>query len=334
MSRIGYGEQTMLDIIGTKDVQLNKIANVLLLENEIVKDIPYKVMNKGEKHEEVILSYAPTPQRRMYNEAIVPDVSKFVKRTYASDKFETTSRLDEDLAQVGGSVNYNRMKVLLGHTTGMSNEFGRTLFYGTPSGEQEHTDGLATIYDSSTGEAGSQVVLASDSGPDDNNYTSIFAVNWGDNFFGVYPEGTKAGIEVLDRCAGKPIKIEGVNRHGVAGSYYGYEETLKQRHGLVAADYRYGGRIANIRVPDLKTGNASDLIDLLIDLQESLKVQKGAVIYVNKVIKSILRKQARAEVKGGGGLTYMNYFGEEVLAFGENPIRTCESISINEGKVS
>lgn len=336
MSAIGYAKQTMLDIVGTKDVQVNKIINVLAAQNEIVKDIPYMQMNKGDKHEEVILSYVPTPVRRMYNEGVIPDVAKFVKRTYNADKFETTAQLDEDLAIIGQGVNYNLMKVMLGHATGMANEYGRTIFYGTPEGESEGTDGLATIYNSLTGETESQIVNADDgSGADDNGYTSIFAVNWGEGqFFGVYPENTKAGIETLKRNGGERVKINGVNRSGVSGDFYGYEETLKQRHGLVAADYRFGGRIANIRVDALKTGGAADLIDLLIDLQESIRVQKGTCIYVNKVIKSILRKQARNEVKGGGGLTYMNYHGEEVLAFGEMPIRTCDAISITEGKVS
>lgn len=335
MSAIGFAKQTMLDIVGTKDVQINKIINVLAAQNEVVKDIPYIQMNKGDKHEEVILSYVPTPVRRMYNEGVVSDVAKFVKRSYTADKFETTAQLDEDLAIVGQGVNYNLMKIMLGHATGMANEYGRTIFYGTPEGEAEGTDGLATIYSSSAGETKSQLVMASTAGADDNGYTSIYAANWGEGqLFGVYPEGTKAGIETIKRNGGERVKIQGVNRLGVAGEYYGYEETLKQRHGLVAADYRFGGRIANIRVDELKSGNAADLIDLLIDLQESIRVQKGTCIYVNKVIKSILRKQVRSEVKGGGGLTYMNYHGEEVLAFGDMPIRTCDSISLTEGKVS
>lgn len=336
MSAIGYGAQTMLDIVGTKDVQVNKIINVLAAQDEIVKDLPYFQMNKGDKHEEVILSYAPTPVRRQYNEGVVPDVAKFAKRTYTADKFETTARLDEDLATVGKGVNYNLMKVMLGHATGMANEYGRTIFYGTPEGESEGTDGFATIYSSLTGETASQIVNADDgTGADDNGYTSIYAANWGEGqLFGVYPEGTKAGIETLRRNGGERVKIIGPNRHGVTGEFYGYEETLKQRHGLVAADYRFGGRICNIRVDQLKTGNAADLIDLLIDLQESMRIQKGTAIYVHRVIKSILRKQARNEVKGGGGLTYGNYFGEEVLMFGDSPIRTCDSISLQEGKVS
>lgn len=326
----------MLDIVGTKDVQVNKIINVLAAQDEVVKDLPYFPMNKGDKHEEVILSYIPTPKRRMYNEGVVPDVAKFAKRSYTADKFETTAQLDEDLAIVGQGVNYNLMKIMLGHATGMAKEYGRTIFYGTPEGESEGTDGFATIYNSLTGETAGQIVNADDgSGANDNGYTSIYAANWGEGqLFGVYPEGTKAGIETIKRNGGERVKIQGVNRLGVAGEFYGYEETLKQRHGLVAADYRFGGRIANIRVDALKTGSAADLIDLLIDLQESLRVQKGGIIYVNKVIKSILRKQARNEVKGGGGLTYANYHGEEVLMFGDMPIRTCDAISLTEGKVS
>lgn len=337
MSAIGYAKQTMLDIVGTKDVQVAKIINILAAQNEVVKDIPYVQMNKGDKHEEVILSYAPTPVRRMYNEGVLPDVAKFAKRTYSSDKFETTAQLDEDLALVGQGKNYNMMKVMLGHATGMANEYGRTIFYGTPEGESEGTDGLATIYSSLTGEAASQIVNADPLNvyADDLGYTSIYVANWGEGqLFGAYPEGTKAGIETIMRNGGERVKVQGVNRSGVAGEFYAYEETLKQRHALIAADYRFGARVANIRVDQLKTGNAADLIDLLIDAQESLRIQKGGIIYVNKVIKSILRKQAKADVKGGGGLTYMNYHGEEVLAFGDMPIRTCDAISLTEGKVS
>lgn len=335
MAAIGFGKQTMLDIVGTKDVQVSKIINILAAQNEIVKDVPYFQMNKGTKHEEVILSYIPSPVRREYNEGVLPDVAKFAKRTYTGDKFETTARLDEELAVVGAGKNYNMMKVMLGHATGMANEYGRTIFYGTPEGEAEGTDGLATIYSSLTGETKSQIVNADDgTGANDLGYTSIYAANWAEGqLFGVYPEGTKAGIETIMRNNGERVKIQGANRNGVMGEFYGFEETLRQRHGLVAADYRFGGRVANIRVDQLKTGNADDLVDLLIDLQESIRIQGGTCIYMNKVLKSILRKQARQEVKGGGGLTYMNYHGEEVLSFGDMPIRTCDAISLAEGKV-
>lgn len=334
MAAIGNKAQTLMDLAKFESIKTQKIAEVLTLRNDVLNDIPYQVMNEGQYHKEFIRSYLPTPTRRMINEATQPQPTKIVERTFVEDKFESTSRIDEDAAIRGRGVKFNRFVMAQGHLAGMGNEHGRTVFYGTPATETQKADGLATIYGSLTGETKSQIINASPIAPvDDLNYTSIYTVNWGDNFFGVFPQGTKAGIEHLDRSGDKPMKIEGVDRNGAAGSFYGYEETFKLRHSLVPKDFRYGGRVANIRVPDLKTGNAADLINLLIDVQETLREQNGGVAYVHPVIHSILRKQARNDVKGGGGLTYENYYGKQVLMFGDMPIRRAESISLNEGLV-
>lgn len=335
MAAIGYKAQTLMDLAKFESIKTQKIAEVLTLRNEILNDIPYSVFNEGQYHKEFIRSYIPTPTRRMINEATQPQPTKIVERTFVEDKFESTSRIDEDAAVRGRGVNFNRFVMAQGHLAGMANEHGRTVFYGTPATETQKADGLATIYGSLTGETKSQIVNASAglAAPDDSQYTSIYVVNWGDNFFGGFPQGTKAGIEHIDRSKGGTIKIEGTDRTGAAGSFYGYEETFKLRHSLIPKDFRYGGRVANIRVPDLKTGNAADLIDLLIDVQECLWEQNGGIAYVHPVLHSILRKQVRDEIKGGGGLTYENYYGKKVLMFGDMPIRRAESISLNEGLV-
>ena len=332
---IGYKQQTLMDMVKLESMSTQKIAEVLTLRNEVLNDIPYSVFNEGSYHKEFIRSYVPTPTRRMINEGTQAQPTKIVERTFVEDKFESLSQIDEDAAIRGRGIKFNRFQFAQGHVAGMANEHGRTVFYGTPASETQKADGLATIYKSLTGETKSQIVDASaGAGIDDLNYTSIYVVNWGDNFFGGFPQGTKAGIEHIDRSGSeKAIKIQGKDRNGVDGQYYGFEETFKLRHSLIPKDYRFGGRVANIRVPDLKTGNAADLIDLLIDVQECLREQSGAVAYVHPVIHSILRKQARNEVKGGGGLTYENYYGKKVVMFGDMPIRRCESISLNEGLV-
>lgn len=47
---------------------------------------------------------------------------------------------------------------------------------------------------------------------------------------------------------------------------------------------------------------------------------------MNRVAHAILHKQALAQVKAGGGLTFMNYGGETVLAFNGIPIRISDSL--------
>lgn len=329
----GVGYVTLADVAKKGD----KVAEVLTLKNPMLKDIPYTQMNEGTIHKESIRSFLPKPVYRKANQAIAAQKSGIEERTFSAAHFESRSQMDAKVAERGGKerVGINRWNQAQGHIQGMANEHANLAIYGSPAGEGNKDVGFMDIYYTvnSAVETSKQVVDAGGVGADN---TSILMVNWGpQSIFGVYPAGTQAGLKRTDYSAGnKLVQLQGLDAAGNTGTFYGYDEIFELDHGLVVKDWRQAARIANIDVSNLVTNTTpADLIDLLITASYKLDDPMGAIIYLNRTVHAILHKQARAEVSTGGGLTFMNYGGEQVLSFNGMPIRIADSILNAEARV-
>ena len=329
----GVGYVTLADVAKKGD----KVAEVLTLKNPMLKDIPYTQMNEGTIHKESIRSFLPRPVYRKANQAIAAQKSGIEERTFSAAHFESRSQMDAKVAERGGKerVGINRWNQAQGHIQGMANEHANLAIYGSPAGEGNKDVGFMDIYYTvnSAVETSKQVVDAGGTGSDN---TSILMVNWGpQSIFGVYPAGTQAGLKRTDYSAGgKLVQLQGLDAAGNTGTFYGYDEIFELDHGLFVKDWRQASRIANIDVSNLIANtSAADLIDLLITASYKLDDPMGAIIYLNRTVHAILHKQARAEVSTGGGLTFMNYGGEQVLSFNGMPIRIADSILNSEARV-
>lgn len=330
----GVGYVTLADVAKKGD----KVAEVLTLKNPMLKDIPYTQMNEGTIHKESIRSFLPKPVYRKANQAIAAQKSGIEERTFSAAHFESRSQMDAKVAERGGKerVGINRWNQAQGHIQGMANEHANLAIYGSPAGEGNKDVGFMDIYytvNTATNETAKQVVDAGGTGSDN---TSILMVNWGpQSIFGVYPAGTNAGLKRTDYSAGgKLVQLQGLDAAGNTGTFYGYDEIFELDHGLVVKDWRQAARIANIDVSNLVTNTTpSDLIDQLITASYKLDDPMGAIIYMNRTVHAILHKQARAEVSTGGGLTFMNYGGEQILSFNGMPIRIADSILNTEARI-
>jgi hypothetical protein len=78
---------------------------------------------------------------------------------------------------------------------------------------------------------------------------------------------------------------------------------------------------------------AAALIDLMITAIYKLDKMEGAVFYMNRIAHAILHKQVRKDVINGGGLTFMNFEGEQVMSFNGLPIRIADSLLTTEARV-
>lgn len=330
----GVGYVTLADVAKKGD----KVAEVLTLKNPMLKDIPYTQMNEGTIHKESIRSFLPKPVYRKANQAIAAQKSGIEERTFSAAHFESRSQMDAKVAERGGKerVNINRWNQAQGHIQGMANEHANLAIYGSPAGEGNKDVGFMDIYytvNTATNETAKQVVDAGGTGSDN---TSILMVNWGpQSIFGVYPAGTQAGLKRTDYSAGgKLVQLQGLDAAGNTGTFYGYDEIFELDHGLVVKDWRQASRICNIDVSNLVTNTTpADLIDQLITASYKLDDPMGAIIYMNRTVHAILHKQARAEVSTGGGLTFMNYGGEQILSFNGMPIRIADSILNTEARI-
>lgn len=340
MAALGTKLVTLADVTKSKNKTIGGVAEVLVQENPMLKDIPYQEMNEGTIHKEDIRSGLPAVYYRKANQAIPASKSTIEERTFTAAHFESKSQMDTKVASRGGvdRIAYNRWNQAIGHIQAQANEHASLTIYGSPNDAARKSAGFMDIYstvNTSTDETAKQVV---DGGGTTGDNTSILLVCWGAlSVFGVYPSGTQAGLKRTDRSAGnKEVQIAALDSNGDAGTFWGYEEQFEIDHGLVVKDYRQASRICNIDPALLLSGvGAANLIDLMISsIYKIHNLSNGTpVFYMNRTIEAFLDKQSLTAVGQGGGITYGNYQGERVLMFRGIPIRRADAILNTEDRI-
>lgn len=337
MAAIGNRLVTLADVAKTRKTGIGKIAEVMIQENAILKDIPYMPMNEGVIHKENIRSSLPAVYYRKANEAIPASKTTTEERTYTAAHFESKSQIDQKVAERGGKdrVAFNRWNQAMGHIQANAIEHAKLLFYGSPLDNPQKVPGLFDIYSTlNTSEPASKQII--DAGGSGSDNMSIALIHWGEqSIFGVYPAGSQAGLKRTDRGL---TQIQATDTLGNPGAFWGFEEDFEVDHGLVVKDYRQGVRIANIDKSEIvgNTVNAADLIDLMISASYRITNPSNGkgVWYMPRTLQAVLHKQALANVSAGGGLTFQNYQGERVLTFLDRPIRISDALLDSEARVT
>jgi len=340
MAALGTKLVTLADVAKSKNKQIGKVAEVLSQENPMLMDIPFMEMNEGTIHKEDIRSALPAVYYRKANQAIPASKSTIEERTFQASHFESKSQIDEAVAKRGGvdRIAYNRWNQAMGHLEAQAQEHAALTIYGSPESSTLKSAGLFDVYSSlAAAEPSSAQII--DGGSSDSDLTSILLVHWGErSVFGVYPKGTQAGLKRTDRSAGgKLVPIDALDSAGDAGTIWGYEEQFEIDHGIVVKDYRQAARIANLDISNLQTGSsAADLIDLMISAAYRIhNPQNGTgVWYVNRSIEAFLHKQALTKVGAGGGLSFENFEGKQILMFLGRPVRRADALLNSESQVT
>lgn len=339
MAAIGTKLLTMSDVAKNKNTQIGKVAEVLVQSNPVLAHMPYVQMNEKTVHVETLRSNLPNIYYRKANQPIPASKSRLEERTFSAAHFESKSQIDEMVASRGGAemINFNRWNQATAHIQAMAQEHADLLFYGSPLEDSRKVAGITDILSTLNANepTSKQIINAGGIGGDN---TSVFFVHWGiDKVFGVYPAGSQAGLVRKDNGR---VQIMGTDEQGNPGTFWGYEEQFMIDHGLVVKDYRALARVCNIDISDLKTGgsNAAELLKLMTRahyrIPAAIRAAKGGYVYMNSTITSFLHEQALDKVGAGGGLTYQNYQGEQVLMFLGRPVIECDAILNNESAVA
>lgn len=340
MAALGASLLTMSDVAKSKNKQIGKVAEVLVQENPMLNDIPYMVMNEKTSHVEEIRDTLPTVYYRKANQPIPASKTTTSERVFQATHFESKSQIDSVVAKRGGAdrVAYNRWNQAQGHIQAHALEHASLTIYGSPFTSNLKSAGLFDIYSTlAAAEPTSNQVI--DAGGSSADLTSIIRVHWGErSVFGIYPDGTQAGLKRTDRTPGENlIQIYGTDVNSNVGFYWGYEEDFEIDHGLVVKDYRMAARVANIDIDNLKSGaSAADLIDTMISAHYKIfNPQVGVgVWYLNRTLEAFLHKQTLTKVGAGAGLRFDNYQGQKVLEFLGFPVRRADAILNTEAQVT
>lgn len=337
MATVGGTLRTLGDHAKERDPKGNsaKIVELLAETNEIVLDALFKEGNMTNGDQQSQRTGLPTTYYGKMNMGIPNSKSTSVQVQESCAELVSRSQIDVRVANLDGDVKNARMNEGKAHLESMEQKFSNTMFYGSAVNPEEFI-GLANRYSSTTAGNGQNIILGGGSGSDN---TSIYLAGWSDNgFYCIYPKGTKAGLQQIDRG------IQEV-QDGDGNYYSAYVDYWHWNAGIMLKDWRYVVRIPNIDVSDLIAGTgtqattASTFITKLMARAIHRIPSKSAKLcfYVNRTTASMLT--VLAQEKSNAVLNIeegLNQFGKSIftLKFLGIPVRICDQITEAESLVS
>ena len=332
MSVLAATHPTLLDVTKRLDPEgkIDTIAEILSQTNEILDDMVWLEGNLPTGHRTTVRSGLPAPTWRKLYGGVQPTKSATVQVTDACGMLEAYAEVDKALADLNGNSAAFRLSEDRAHIEGVNQEFASTLFYGNEANEPEAFTGFGARFNDQSA-ANGENILTDAATPDGNDNTSIWLVVWGPNtVHGIYPKGSKAGLDMNDKGQ---VTIENVDGNG--GRMEAYRTHYRWDCGLSVRDWRYVVRI-NIDQEDLVKNAASgpDLIDLMtqaVELVPSLSMGRPA-FYANRTVRSFLRRQIANKV-AASTLTIEQVAGKHVTMFDGIPLRRCDAITNTEAGI-
>jgi len=332
MATLATTHPTLLDVTKRLDPQgkIDTIAEIMNQTNEILDDMVWLEGNLPTGHRTTVRTGLPTPTWRKLYGGVQPGKSRTVQVTDATGMLEAYAEVDKALADLNGNSAAFRLSEDRAHIEGMNQEFASTLFYGNEATEPEAFTGFGARFNDQSAENGDNIITSAAT-PDSTDNTSIWLVVWGPNtVHGIYPKGSKAGLNMEDKGQ---VTIENVDGNG--GRMEAYRTHYRWDCGLSVRDWRYVVRV-NLDQEDLVKNAASgpDLIDLMtqaVELIPSLSMGRPA-FYMNRTLRSFLRRQIANKV-AASTLTIEQVAGKHVTMFDGIPVRRCDSITNTESGI-
>lgn len=332
MSTIGNTYLTLADVFKRTDAdkQIAAVIELLAQDNPILQDMIVKECNDGTTHLTTVRTGIPEGTWRMLYQGVQPTKSTTAQVRDATGMIEAWSEIDEKLVRMTGDSAGLRLSEAQAFLEGLNQGVATSMFYGDQATSPAKFTGFAPRFNKiATSGSGAQIVDAGGTGSDN---TSIWFIVWGENtVHGLYPKGSKAGIDREDK--GKQTKT---NADGSILDVV--RERFQWDIGLSVRDYRYVSRIANIDVSDVKAGNVK-LYDFMRKAYYKLKQRRvmggRAAIYLNTDMLEALDALA---TNGGTTdnfvrLTRKEIEGEEVLTYRGIPLRESDALLNTEARV-
>lgn len=313
------------------DGKIAFIVEMLSQTNEILTDMQFSEGNLETGHRATIRTGLPSVFWRLLNQGTQPTKSTTAQITESTGILDAWSEVDKDLAQLGGNVNAFRLSEGKSFLEALNQEMASTLFYGNSSIDPEEFNGLAVRYADLSAANAQNIVDGGGTGSDNS---SIWLTVWGEQgVFGVFPKGSKAGMEHEDLGL---VTVE--TTAGVAGARMrAYQEHWSWKMGIVLKDWRQVVRIPNIDVSNLVAeSSAAELTKLMTKAVHRIQnLNMGrASFYMNRSLFQYLDLQRQDKVNAGGGITYQNVDGKIIPFFRQIPIRICDALIETEARIT
>jgi len=249
------GHSTLIDWAKTLDPNGNvfKVAELLNQSNEVIQFLPFMEGNLPTGHKAAVRSALPTVQLRRFYQGVAPSKSGRATVEDVCAMQEARSEVDKDLAELNGNVAAFRLSEAIAFIEAMNQNFAQQLIYGDTTTNKDGILGLTPRYNSLSASIPSSANIL-DAGGSGSDNTSVWLIVAGaETVTGIYPKGSKAGLEQED--LGVIDAFDASNNR-----YRAYAERWVWKYGLHVKDWRYAVRIANIDVSDLASQTGTQAI--------------------------------------------------------------------------
>lgn len=309
---------------------IGEIIEVLAASNPVIADANVLEGNLVTGHRSIQRTTQPSGSWRLLNYGVAPEKSTTVQKDDTCGILEAYSKVDVDVAELGGNAAAFRASEDDAFIAGLNSTAATAIFYANSLTDPEQMHGLSPRYNDTDGNYSSQIISASGSGSDN---TSVWLITWGPKTCTLlYPKGSSAGLTAEDM--GKQLVTDS---SGLL--YTAYVTKFQWKLGLALMDYRYVIRICNIDVSDLTADAASgaDLMDKMVDAYYArptvdLGNMAKTFFYTNKTVAKYLHKQAQN--KSNVNLSIDDPAGKPVVRFLDAPVHVCDNITSAEATVS
>jgi hypothetical protein len=341
MATLGSNVLTLTDWAKRLDPKgkIQKTVELLSQTNEILKDMLYAEGNLPTGHRTSIRTGLPSVYWRLMNQGVAPSKSTTAQVDEQCGMLEAWSEVDKDLAELNGNVGSFRLNEAMAFLEAMNQEMADTLFYGSAANPEEFV-GFSNRYSDLSATNGQNILDAGGSGSDNS---SVWLVGWGANeCFGVFPQGSKAGIDHEDLGL---VTVE--TTAGIAGNRMrAYQDHWQWKNGLVVKDWRYVARIANIDISDLAglattqaTTASTFIVKMMSRAIDRLPTLSGIspVFYANRTVMSLLRVAALEKSSSAVSIEPgLNQFGQNIFEtkFLGIPVRLVDRLTITETQIT
>lgn len=332
MAALATTHPTLLDVAKRTDPDgsVADIVEILNQTNPVLDDMVFIEGNLPTGHRSTIRTGLPEPTWRKLYGGVQPTKSTTAQITDSIGMLEAYAEVDKALADLNGNTAAFRLSEDMAHLEGMSQEMASTLFYGNEGTEPEAFTGLAARYNSLSAENKDNIIQSS--GIDGSDNASIWLVVWGPNtVHGIYPKGSKAGIQSTDKGI---VTIESID--GAGGRMEAYRTHYRWDTGLVVRDWRYAVRVQYDQEDLTMDGSSGPkLIELLMQAVERIpNLSAGRPVwYGNRRAITFLRGQIANKV-AASTLTMEQVAGKHVVAFDGIPFRRVDALVNNETAVA
>lgn len=343
MAIIGQSYPTLID--AHKQSGPGTVIEILAQDNPILDDAIATACNSGSFHRHMIRTGLPSASWGRLYKGVAQSKATVQQVDDTTGFLEARSEIDTRLLKLAKDQAKQRLVDSAPFLETMNIEMATGIFYHDTATTPEKFKGLSARYSSYyTGpnavsqrpnNAAGQVV---DGGGRGSDNTSIWFVTWGDHATSLlYPEGTTAGVNVMDKGEEKVFDPNGL-------PFYAKVTAFEWHIGLSVKDWRYNARIANIDVSDMQSGSV-DLWALLRKGYYRLKSRRRnalssrIAIYMNSDVLEILDAQStdRALLAANPNYTALGQAqveGKEVRTYRGIPIRETDALLNTEAALS